>query len=164
MLSDIAERRRPAADALKDWGLGHRFAGSGDRAAIASLVYDALRRRASSAWIMGEDSPRAILIGSLRLQQGLAAPTIAALFTGDRFAPAPLSAAEQARLAEGTLSDAPPEIAGDAPDWVLPSLQAILGDDLLPELRVLARRAPLDIRINTLQAQPRRGAGGARAP
>jgi hypothetical protein len=32
-------RRRPAADALKDWGLAHRFAGSGDRAAIASLVY-----------------------------------------------------------------------------------------------------------------------------
>ncbi|KAB1081839.1 RsmB/NOP family class I SAM-dependent RNA methyltransferase [Methylobacterium soli] len=151
VLSDIAERRRPAADALKDWGLGHRFAGSGDRAAIASLVYDALRRRASAAWIMDSDSPRAILIGSLRLQQGLAAPTIAALFTGDRFAPAPLSAAEQARLGEATLSDAPPAIAGDAPDWVLPALAAILGEDLLPELRALARRAPLDIRINALK-------------
>ncbi|MFS9605994.1 hypothetical protein, partial [Klebsiella pneumoniae] len=52
VLADIAARRRPAADALKDWGLAHRFAGSGDRAAIASLVYDALRRRASAAWIM----------------------------------------------------------------------------------------------------------------
>ncbi len=47
---DALERdRRPAADALKSWGLAHRFAGSGDRAAIAGLVYDALRRRASSA-------------------------------------------------------------------------------------------------------------------
>ena len=42
-LADIAERRRPAAQALKDWGLSHRFAGSGDRAAIAGLTYDALR-------------------------------------------------------------------------------------------------------------------------
>jgi 16S rRNA (cytosine967-C5)-methyltransferase len=47
-LGDIDARRRPAGDALKDWGLAHRFAGSGDRAAIAGLVYDALRRRASS--------------------------------------------------------------------------------------------------------------------
>src|SRR6185312_16460914 len=68
-LADIQTRRRPAAEALKDWGLAHRFAGSGDRAGIASLVYDALRRRSSAAWIMGADTPRAVLIGSLRLQQ-----------------------------------------------------------------------------------------------
>ena len=58
-LADIESRRRPAAEALKDWGLAHRFAGSGDRAAIASLIYDALRRRASSSWRLGEDTPRA---------------------------------------------------------------------------------------------------------
>src|SRR5204862_212402 len=45
VIADIEARRRPAADALKDWGLSHRFAGSGDRAAIAGLAYDALRRR-----------------------------------------------------------------------------------------------------------------------
>ncbi|AWN39907.1 RsmB/NOP family class I SAM-dependent RNA methyltransferase [Methylobacterium durans] len=151
ILADIAGRRRPAADALKDWGLAHRFAGSGDRAAIASLVYDALRRRASAAWIMDDDSPRAVLIGSLRLQQGLAAPTIAGLFSGERFAPTPLTAAERERVEIGSLAEAPPAIAGDAPEWVLPSLQAALGEALLPELRALGRRAPLDIRINTLK-------------
>ena len=45
ILSDIETRRRPASDALKDWGLDHRFAGSGDRSAIGNLVRDALRRR-----------------------------------------------------------------------------------------------------------------------
>ena len=40
VLADLESRRRPASDALKDWGLAHRFAGSKDRAAIASLVYD----------------------------------------------------------------------------------------------------------------------------
>ena len=57
VVADIEARRRPAADALKDWGLAHRFAGSGDRAAIAGLVYDALRRRASSAFLMGDETP-----------------------------------------------------------------------------------------------------------
>ncbi|WP_412759978.1 RsmB/NOP family class I SAM-dependent RNA methyltransferase [Methylobacterium guangdongense] len=151
VLADIAERRRPAADALKDWGLAHRFAGSGDRAGIASLVYDALRRRSSAAWIMGSDAPRAVLIGALRLQQGLAAHSVAALFSGERFAPEPLTADERARLDTATLEDAPPEVAGDAPAFVLPDLAATLGDDLIPELKALARRAPLDIRVNTLR-------------
>ena len=65
VFADVEARRRPAAQGLKDWGLAHRFAGSGDRAAIAGLVYDALRRKASSAWIMGADTPRAVLLGML---------------------------------------------------------------------------------------------------
>ncbi|MGU3539335.1 RsmB/NOP family class I SAM-dependent RNA methyltransferase [Methylobacterium sp. A54F] len=151
VLADIAGRRRPAADALKDWGLAHRFAGSGDRAAIASLVYDALRRRASAAWIMGADSPRAVLIGSLRLQQGLAGKSIAELFTGERFAPEPLSEAERAAIEAGSLADAPLDVAGDVPAWLLPALEPAFGDALLGELKALARRAPLDIRINALR-------------
>ena len=59
VLADIEARHRPAADALKDYGLSHRFAGSKDRAAVAAHVYDALRRRASSAWLMDAETPRA---------------------------------------------------------------------------------------------------------
>ena len=87
VLSDIDTRRRPAPDALKDWGLSHRFAGSGDRAAIAGLVYDALRRRASSAFVMGETTPRAVMLGMLRLERDLEVDAIAKLFDGARFAP-----------------------------------------------------------------------------
>jgi 16S rRNA (cytosine967-C5)-methyltransferase len=100
---------------------------------------------------MGADTPRAVLIGSLRLQQGLAAASVSELFSGERFAPAPLSDDERARLDTGTLMDAPPEIAGDAPAFVLPELSSALGDDLVPELKALARRAPLDIRVNALR-------------
>src|ERR687893_221551 len=87
VFADIVSRRRPAADALKDWGLAHRFAGSKDRAAIASLVFDALRRKASAAWLMADDSPRAVLIGMLKRQRGLDAEGIARLCSGERFAP-----------------------------------------------------------------------------
>ena len=50
------------AEALKAWGLNNRFAGAGDRAAIGNLVYDALRRRSSHAFAMGEDTPRALVL------------------------------------------------------------------------------------------------------
>src|SRR6185437_10165229 len=108
VLADIETRHRPAADALKDWGLSHRFAGSGDRAAIAGLTYDALRRRASAAFVMDEDSPRAVLLGMLKLERGLTAAKIAGLADGARFAPDPLTDAERGRLDAADLSGAPP--------------------------------------------------------
>ena len=86
--SPISKRAAvPAAQALKDWGLSHRFAGSGDRAAIAGLAYDALRRKLSSAWIMGADTPRAVLLGMLARERGFDVEAVARLADGARFAP-----------------------------------------------------------------------------
>ncbi|HEV2559162.1 MAG TPA: RsmB/NOP family class I SAM-dependent RNA methyltransferase [Microvirga sp.] len=155
VLADIDARRRPVGDALKDWGLSHRFAGSKDRAAIASLVYDALRRKASAGWIMGEGTPRAVLLGMLKLQRGMDSQAIAALFSGERHAPEPLSDAERGRLAEASLDGAPAPIAGDFPDWIEPSLRRMLGEDVVPELQALATRAPLDLRVNLLKVGSR---------
>lgn len=161
VLADIDARRRPAAEALKDWGLSHRFAGSKDRAAIASLVYDALRRKASAGWIMGEATPRAIMLGMLRLQRGMEPDAIAALCSGERFAPEPLTADERASLEDAGLEGAPAPVAGDFPDWIEPSLQRFFGDDLIPEMQALATRAPLDLRVNTLKVSSREEAHDA---
>ncbi len=150
VLSDIEARRRLATDALKDWGLAHRFAGSGDRAAIASLVYDALRLRASSAFVLGSEVPRALLLGMLKAQ-GRTVETIAGLFSGARFAPEPLSEEEQARLAAPAPADMPPHVAGDFQEWLLPELRRAFGDALVAETHALAGRAPIDIRVNTLK-------------
>ena len=49
ILDEIAGRHRPASEALKDWAKAHRFAGSGDRHAIGTLVFDVLRHRNSLA-------------------------------------------------------------------------------------------------------------------
>src|SRR5262249_56795541 len=99
VIADIEARRRPASDALKDWGLVHRFAGSADRAAIAGLVYDTLRRRASSAHIMGDQRPRAAVLGMLRLERKLACAAVAARAGGGRVVPSPFRALERARPA-----------------------------------------------------------------
>lgn len=152
VLADIETKRRPAADALKEWGQMHRFAGSGDRAAIAGLVYDVLRRRASSAYVMGEATPRAVMLGMLRLERGLHVNAIAGLFDGSRFAPAPLSDAEREKLAAASLDEAPPHVAGDYPEWMDASFSAVFGEARTAELAALASRAPLDLRINPIKA------------
>src|SRR5215470_16585281 len=120
VFAEIEARRRPAADALKDWGLSHRFAGSGDRAAIAGLVYDALRRKASAAWLMGTDTPRAVALGMLRLERSLDVAAIARLADGARFAPEPLNDEERVRLETASLEGAPAWVAGDYPEWLDP--------------------------------------------
>jgi 16S rRNA (cytosine967-C5)-methyltransferase len=151
VIADIEARRRPAADALKDWGLSHRFAGSGDRAAIAGLVYDALRRRASSAHVMGDAAPRAIALGMLRLERKLDPDAIAALANGGRFAPAPLSGEERTRLSAPDFAGAPPWIAGDYPEWLDPYLARVFGEERAAEGAALASRAPLDLRVNLIK-------------
>src|SRR5215475_6110820 len=108
VLADIEARRRPAGDSLKDWGLAHRFAGSGDRAAISGLVYDALRRKASATYLMGATTPRANLLGMLKLERGLDVGAIARLCDGSRFAPTPMSEDENRALNASLSEGAPP--------------------------------------------------------
>jgi 16S rRNA (cytosine967-C5)-methyltransferase len=151
VFADISARRRPAADTLKDWGLGHRFAGSGDRAGIAGLVYDALRRRASAAWIMGEDTPRAVLLGALRRERGLEADAIARLADGAGYAPPALTEAERGRLNAANFDGAPPHVVGDYPEWLDAQFTRAFGDERAEEGVALASRAPLDLRVNTLK-------------
>jgi 16S rRNA (cytosine967-C5)-methyltransferase len=152
VLADIETKRRPASDALKEWGQMHRFAGSGDRAAIAGLVYDALRRKASSAYVMGQATPRAVMLGMLRLEREFGVDAIAALFSGARFAPEPLTDDERQRLSSASLADAPSHVAGDYPDWLDASFATIFGEARADELSALASRAPLDLRVNLLKA------------
>ncbi len=154
VLGTLEARSRPAADLLREWGVAHRYAGSGDRAGIAGLLFDALRRKASAAWIMGEGTPRAILLGTMKLARGLDADAIGRLCDGSRYAPAALTGAERARLASANLEGAPPSVAGDYPEWLDPHLAETFGDERAAEGAALAARAPLDLRVNTLKTTP----------
>ncbi|MGP9812173.1 RsmB/NOP family class I SAM-dependent RNA methyltransferase [Rhodopseudomonas sp. NSM] len=153
LIATIDGQRIPAAKALKEWGTAHRYAGSGDRAAIAGVVWDVLRRRASSAFLMDDDSPRARVLGMLKLERGLTTEAIAALCDGGRFAPEPLTDAEHAALSGRTLAAAPPHIAGDYPEWLDGALAEVFGEERVAEATAMASRAPLDLRVNTLKAK-----------
>jgi 16S rRNA (cytosine967-C5)-methyltransferase len=152
VLEDMERRHRPAADALKDWGLSHRFAGAGDRAAIGNIVYDALRRKRSAGWLLDADTARAVAFGALLLEWSETPQSLGVALDGDRFAPAPLSAAEQRVVEERRWAAPPDPIAADVPDWAVPLLEASCGADWVAEARALAARPPLDLRANTLKA------------
>jgi len=152
VLTDIETRRRPVADALKDWGLSHRFAGSGDRAAIGNIVYDALRMKLSHAYLMDDDSPNALGHAVLLRQWGLTPETLAAEFDGDRFAPEPLGEEKLAAFRARNLDDAAPHVQGDVPEWIQPAFETNFGSDWLNEAKGLAGRPTLDLRANTLKA------------
>src|SRR3954471_11173797 len=153
LIEAIDSQRVPAAKALKEWGTAHRYAGSGDRAAISGLIWDVLRRRASSAWILDEDTPRARVLGMLKLERGMDADAIAALCDGGRFAPEPLTERERSALVSRSLDGAPAHIAGDYPEWLDGYLAQVFGEDRVAEATAMASRAPLDMRVNTLKAK-----------
>jgi len=152
VLDEILNRHRPAASALADWGKTHRFAGSGDRAAIGNLVYDALRRRRSLGAHMQSDTPRAIALAAAPHALGLSPAEVIAAADGSPHAVEPLSEAEQVHLASALPADAPAPVLGDFPDWLEPSLRRVFGAEAAAEGAALARRAPVDLRVNTLKA------------
>src|SRR5882672_6372174 len=153
LIDTIDAQRIPAAKALKEWGTAHRYAGSGDRAAISGLIWDVLRRRASSAWIMDNDTPRARVLGMLKVERAMDVDAIAALCDGGRFAPEPLSEHERGALTSRSTADAPSHIAGDYPEWLDGYMAQVFGDDRVAEATAMASRAPLDLRVNTLKAK-----------
>lgn len=152
ILTEIFERNRPAGEALKDWGVAHRFAGSGDRAAIGNLVFDALRKRASSAYVMDGDNPRAIVLRTLVTDWGMTPKEVSALADGSRFAPGPLTDSERAGLLREIAADAPAHRRGDYPEWLAPEFARAFGQRAAEEGAALAGRAPVDLRVNTLKA------------
>jgi len=157
VLADIDARHRPVAEALKAWGLNNRFAGAGDRAAIGNLVYDALRKRASHAYAMGSESPRALVLAVAVFDWGVTPEELNDLFAGDTHAPDVLTADEVRRLsAAEPLEDAPEHVRADLPEWAVPSLRESLGAFWREEGRAMTGRPALDLRANTLKADRER--------
>ncbi|MEY8119905.1 RsmB/NOP family class I SAM-dependent RNA methyltransferase [Falsihalocynthiibacter sp. BN13B15] len=143
----------PAEKQLTTWARSNRYAGSKDRVAVRDLVFEALRCKQSFSVWGGEQTGRAILTGLFRAQ-GLDPQDV---FTGEGYAPKPLSEEE---LAEG---HAPQDHdALDVPEWLAPQLQADLGEDFAPVLTLLQSRAPVFLRVN-LQATTRDAAIAALA-
>lgn len=132
---------QPAEQALLRWSRASRFAGSGDRAAVRDLVFDALRRRNSHAALGGAMTGRGLMIGGLRA----AGQEPAALFTGDGHSPAPLAAGEGTGSAEGVC---------DLPDWLRPLWDRSLGEDAPAVAAAMGQRAPVWLRVNPLKAAP----------
>ena len=120
----------PADRIVAEWARANRYAGSKDRKAVRELVYAAIR-----ACGPVPASGRAAM---LRLASDF--PDMRALFDGAGYGPAPIGPDEE------------PAAPGVAPGWLEERLaaSAITGN----AARALLDRAPLDLRVNTLKADP----------
>ncbi|MDQ0317662.1 RsmB/NOP family class I SAM-dependent RNA methyltransferase [Amorphus orientalis] len=152
VLETVETQHRPIAEVLKDWGNAHRFAGSGDRAAIGNLVFDAVRWRSSSAWLMDQETARAIVLGTLAYRWGWNLETLADFMAGDEHGPEPPTAVERTLLSNASLDKAPAHIRADVPEWIEPQLRATFKEHWVDEAAALAARAPIDVRANSLKA------------
>lgn len=120
----------PAADTLiARYFQQRRYAGSKDRRAVRDLVYRAIRRSGDRP-----DSGREAVIGLTQDD-----PDLAALFDGSRHGPEPIHGGEVG---------AP---VAPLPAWIIPRLSPVIGAE---ERGALLERAPLDIRVNRLKADP----------
>ena len=149
ILYEVLDRYRPASESLKDWGKAHRFAGSTDRHAVGTLVYDALRSKNSSAQRGGGDTARAIILGALVNQWRMSVGEIAAL-AEEKHGPGALSARELAVLTADNKVSAL-HVSGDFPEWLTPTFSDLFGANAASEGAALAKRAPIDLRVNTLK-------------
>jgi len=155
---------RPADDIAAEYFRRRRYIGAKDRVQVAAYVYAVLRHRAAIDWWIaraakGEAAAdvRLRMIAALLLLDGWKPEDVAASFDGDRFRPAPLSAAET-RLARGlggrtlTHPQMSRAVACDLPDWLEPHLDAVYGRHLEDEMAALNMPAPFDLRVNALKA------------
>lgn len=152
VLDEMAQHHRTAQIALADWGKSHRFAGSGDRASIGTLVYDVLRRKQSLATRMQSDASRALVIAATPKAFGLGVEAVEALADGSEHCLSPLTDEERAGLQRELPADVPAHVAGDFPEWLEASFARAFGSDAAAEGAALAMRAPVDLRVNTLKA------------
>ncbi|MBO9711830.1 RsmB/NOP family class I SAM-dependent RNA methyltransferase [Sphingomonas sp.] len=134
LLDEIVAAARdqgPAADVILARGFAaRRYAGSKDRRAIRDLVYDTIR-------LCGDrpSSGRAAMLALAAQREA-----VRESFDGSPYGPAPISPGEDIA------------VPGVAPAWLVEALAAsgIAGE----EARALLDRAPLDIRVNRLKADP----------
>ena len=163
VLADIEARKRPASEALKDWGLSHRFAGSGDRAAIGNLVFDACARAPRAPMPWARTSPRALVLqdaghGLGQDARGGRGPR--------RWGPPCAGAVERRPSLPGWSAIFPADApAGNIAATIRSGFRRNSSEPLAPgparRGRRSRERAPVDLRVNTLKADARQGAEGA---
>lgn len=162
ILEAVATTPRPADAVIGSYFRARRYIGAKDRAAVAEETYALLRHQARLSWwcnhYRAPVTPRCQMLVWRRLmrQENDAAAT--ALFSGGKFAPAPLDGAELQLLKQLKGHDLflhpkmPLAVHYEVPDWVLPQLSAQFGERLEAELAALLEPAPIDLRVNPLKA------------
>jgi 16S rRNA (cytosine967-C5)-methyltransferase len=162
VISDVLTRHQPVKSAARDWGKRARYAGSKDRAFVSGLVLDALRKKNSIAHAMGNDDPRALILGALSFAWDWNIRQIDDAMDDDH-APDKLTLDERERLVMAPDVAAEAYIQGDYPEWLSPHMARVFGEDAVIEAQSMTVRAPVDLRVNTLKVDAEKASAPLRS-
>ena len=98
---------------------------------------------------MNDDSPRSLILGQASLVYSY---DLIKAFKDDKHAPSDLSSNER-KLVAGSISldSAPDWVKADVPEWLWPAFSNNFDEEAIIEGQALAKRAPLDLRVNLLK-------------
>ena len=160
LLTEIEKSARPADSAASAYFRERRYIGSGDRRAVAEIVWRVLRRKARIDWWLERlDHPergyaRARVLADMAFEGIAPEPD---LFKGHHSAYPPEPAERRVidmllELKSQFHRDMPPHVRGEYPEWLTPRLSALYGDRLGDEMGAMRDEAALDLRVNSLKA------------
>lgn len=140
LTDEIFAFRQPADNTINVYFRTRRYIGSTDRRVISDLVWRTLRHYGRLSSLSSEKlTGRAAVMMMLFYQKH----DVAALFNGEKYAPAPLSEAEKRFL--DSLPDQLPSAVLECPEWLKSKIDAA-------DIVAMTGEAPLDLRVNTLKS------------
>jgi 16S rRNA (cytosine967-C5)-methyltransferase len=153
ILEQILNRHRTVPSVMKEWGVNNRYAGVKDRATITNILNASLRRKSSSSYIMSDDSPRAILIGTLINEFQFDINALYDLFNNEKHAPISLSDEEVLKVKEANekLKNSEKWIKNDLPEWAASEYEKTFDINQDEQLQHLSNMPDLDIRVNSIK-------------
>jgi 16S rRNA (cytosine967-C5)-methyltransferase len=160
LLEAIAAAPRKPADAVaNEFFRNRRFIGGGDRREVSDQVWQVLRHQRRLSWwverAQGVPSPR-LAVAAFAVLCGRPSADVVKTYSGGRYAPEPLTEAEEEilrRLNDHTFEHPamPDAVRLEVPDWIMPLLVARFGRDTDREVAAMLATAPLDLRVNLLK-------------
>jgi 16S rRNA (cytosine967-C5)-methyltransferase len=155
LLSAVGTWEKPADAVANAWFRDRRFIGGGDRRDISARAWAVIRDWRKLSWRLRSEEPRMLVAASLLLE-GLPLARVEHLYDGGPHSPQPLADAERLALRALEGSDRihprmPDDVRLEVPEWVLPRLRDVFGNDTDAELLALLEEAPLDLRVNLIK-------------
>jgi len=136
---------------FSSWAKAHRYAGSKDRRMIKETVFQVMRWRGHLSAAVGGGDGRALMLAHLAFTERFDLETLTSVFDGQGYNPAALTPGEidiYRRAAAERQAQFDP-----LPDWLEDSQWHLApGSSLQDALTAMVKRAPVDIRVNTLKA------------
>ena len=162
METNWAEGGRAPADAvLNQFFRQRRFIGSKDRGEVSRVVYAVLRNEAALNWQLDQgglpSDPRGRVLAEAVLLGGIGLEDMKALCDGQAYSPPRLSEPEldwiKQQAGQPLLADAMPSaVRHHFPEWLMPRLETVFGDQLPDAMAALNEEASVDLRVNTLKS------------